>query len=107
MEFIIFAIWWKCLDIRNGYSSPTKTLMSEATLKVGKKGEIFTSSDIRKRAKIKEGGRVKASVVGNKLIIEAIPSVREILSREPGLRMTTKEFEKLSEEYQKEEGIYG
>lgn len=81
--------------------------MSETTLKVGKKGEIFTSSKIRKQAKIKEGGKVKASVLGNKLIIEAIPSVRELVSRPPVIKMTTKEFEEESEENQKDEGIYG
>jgi bifunctional DNA-binding transcriptional regulator/antitoxin component of YhaV-PrlF toxin-antitoxin module len=36
------------------------TSQSEVTLKVGKKGEIFTSAELRKRANIKEGGRVKA-----------------------------------------------
>jgi bifunctional DNA-binding transcriptional regulator/antitoxin component of YhaV-PrlF toxin-antitoxin module len=80
---------------------------SDITLKVGKKGEIFTNSDLRKRANIKEGGRVKANVVGNKLIIEAIPSIEELLRQPPVMRTTTKEVEKTSEEIQKEEGIYG
>ncbi|MDG6906851.1 MAG: AbrB/MazE/SpoVT family DNA-binding domain-containing protein [Nitrososphaerota archaeon] len=55
--------------------------MSEITLKVGKKGEIFTNSELRKRANIKEGGRVRASGVDNKLIIQAIPSIEELLQR--------------------------
>lgn len=80
---------------------------SDITLKVGKKGEIFTNSDLRKRANIKEGGKVKANVVGNKLIIEAIPSIEELLRQPPVMRTTTKEVEKTSEEIQKEEGIYG
>jgi bifunctional DNA-binding transcriptional regulator/antitoxin component of YhaV-PrlF toxin-antitoxin module len=80
---------------------------SETTLKVGRKGEIFTTAEIRKRAKIVEGGRVKANVIGNKLIIETIPSIRELLMRPPVLKLTTKKFEKTSEEIQKEEGIYG
>jgi bifunctional DNA-binding transcriptional regulator/antitoxin component of YhaV-PrlF toxin-antitoxin module len=80
---------------------------SETTLKVGKKGEIFTSADLRKRANIKEGGKVKASIVGDKLIIEAIPSIEEILRQPAVIRTTTKEIEKLSEKIQKEEGIYG
>ena len=80
---------------------------SEVTLKVGKKGEIFTSADLRKRANIKEGGKVKADVVDNKLIIQAIPSIEEILKRPPVMRTTTKEIEKASEEIQKEEGICG
>ena len=80
--------------------------LSEVTLKVGKKGEIFTSAELRKKANIKEGGKVKARVVDNKLIIESIPSLEELLSQ-PVVRMTTKEVEELSEQAQKEEGIYG
>jgi bifunctional DNA-binding transcriptional regulator/antitoxin component of YhaV-PrlF toxin-antitoxin module len=80
---------------------------SDITLKVGRKGEIFTNSDLRKRANIKEGGKVKANVVGNKLIIEAIPSIEELLRQPPVMRTTTKEVEETSEEIQKEEGIYG
>jgi bifunctional DNA-binding transcriptional regulator/antitoxin component of YhaV-PrlF toxin-antitoxin module len=80
---------------------------SEATLKVGKKGEIFTSADLRKRARIREGGRVKAIVVDDKLIIEALPSIEEVLKRPPVVRATTKEIEHVSEEIQKEEGVYG
>ncbi|MDG7001412.1 MAG: hypothetical protein JRN15_20130 [Nitrososphaerota archaeon] len=48
-----------------------------------------------------------ASVVNNKLIIQAILSIEELLQRPPLLRTTTKEIEKVSEEIQKEEGIYG
>jgi len=79
---------------------------SEVSLKVGKKGEIFTTTDLRKRANIREGGRVKADVVGNKLVIEAIPSIEELLRQRPIIRTTTKEIERISEEIQKEEGIY-
>jgi len=80
---------------------------SETTLKVGKKGEIFTNADLRRRANIKEGGKVKATVVGNKLIVEALPTLEELLKLPPIIRTTTKEIEKNSEEIQKEEGIYG
>jgi bifunctional DNA-binding transcriptional regulator/antitoxin component of YhaV-PrlF toxin-antitoxin module len=83
------------------------TSESEVTLKVGKKGEIFTNADLRKRANIREGGRVKAGVVGSKLIIEAIPSIEELLTRPPVIRTTTKEIEKIIVKIQKEEGIYG
>jgi bifunctional DNA-binding transcriptional regulator/antitoxin component of YhaV-PrlF toxin-antitoxin module len=80
--------------------------MSETTLKVGKKGEIFTSADIRKRASIREGGKVRARVVKNKLIIESIPSIEELLTH-PVTKMTTKEAEELSEQAQKEAGVLG
>jgi len=84
-----------------------KTDLSEITLKVGKKGEIFTNSDLGRRANIRKGGKVKANVVGNKLIIEAIPSIEELLKRKPRLKITTREFGQLSEEIQNEEKIYG
>ena len=80
--------------------------MSEMILKVGKKGEIFTSKELRNRAKIKEGGKVKATVVDNKLIIEPVPSIEDLLQN-PILSITVKKAEKLSEEMQKEEGLYG
>jgi bifunctional DNA-binding transcriptional regulator/antitoxin component of YhaV-PrlF toxin-antitoxin module len=80
---------------------------SESTLKVGKKGEIFTSAELRKRISIKEGGKVKATVVGNKLVIEAVPSIEDILKMPPIIRTTTKETERVSEKIQKEQGIYG
>lgn len=79
--------------------------MSESTLKVGKKGEIFTNAELRRRAHIKEGGLVNARIVDDKLVIEAIPSIAELL-KQPLTKSTTKEMEELSEQFQKEEGIY-
>jgi bifunctional DNA-binding transcriptional regulator/antitoxin component of YhaV-PrlF toxin-antitoxin module len=80
--------------------------MSEKVLKVGKKGEIFTSKELRASAKITEGGKVKARVVDNKLIIESIPSIEELLAN-PVLAIGVKRAERLSEEAQRKEGIYG
>ena len=80
--------------------------MSEVILKVGRKGEIFTRKELRSRAKIKEGGKVKATVVDNKLIIEPVPSIEDLLQN-PILSITVKKAENLSEEMQKEEGLYG
>jgi len=80
--------------------------MSEQMLKVGKKGEIFTSKKLRAEAKIKEGGRVRATVREGRLVIEAIPTIEELL-RNPVLSIQVKGAERLSEEAQREEGIYG
>ncbi|RLE98571.1 MAG: hypothetical protein DRJ63_07485 [Thermoprotei archaeon] len=75
-------------------------------LKVGKKGEIYTSKEIRQKVGIKEGGRVRAIVEKGKLIIEPIPTIEEVI-RESIIELSPEEAEKLSEEIQKEEGIYG
>lgn len=75
-------------------------------MKVGKKGEIFTDKELRKKANIKEGGRVRATVAEGKLIIEAAPSIEDLI-RNPVVRIRVDKAERLSEKAQKEEGIYG
>jgi len=80
--------------------------MSEIVLKVGKRGEIYTSKEIREKTGIREGGKVRAVVKGKKLIIEALPSIEETISN-CLMEITPEEAEKLSEEAQKEGGIYG
>ncbi len=80
--------------------------MSEETLKVGKRGEIFTSKELRRKAKIRGGGKVRATVVNDRLIIESIPSIEELI-QSPKLTIKAKNAELLSEEAQMEEGAYG
>jgi len=80
--------------------------MSEAILKVGKKGEIYTSKDIRESIGIKPGGMVRAIVKGRQLIIEPLPTIEELI-RETVLELTPEEAERFSEQAQKEEGVYG
>jgi len=80
--------------------------MSEIILKVGKRGEIYTSKELRLKVGIKEGGIVRAIVEEGRLIIEPIPRIEEVIQR-PVVKLSPKEAERLSEEFQKEEGIYG
>lgn len=81
-------------------------MSSEKILIVGRRGEIFTTKEIRMRAGLTEGGRVRASVVDGKLIVEAITSLRDAL-RKPVLNLDAREAERLSEESQKEQGVFG
>jgi len=80
--------------------------LSEYILKVGGKGEIYTTKKLRALVNIKENGRVKAIVKGNKLIIEAIPTLEDMLQKNI-IELSPEDIEKLSIEVQKEEGIYG
>jgi len=80
--------------------------MSEVVLKVGKRGEIYTSKELREKVGIRPGGLVRAVVEGRKLIIEPIPSIEDLL-KEAVAELTPEEAEELSEEAQREEGIYG
>jgi len=80
--------------------------MSEETLLVGKRGEIYTDENLRKRAGIRKGGRVRATVMDGRLIIEPLPSLEDLLSK-PLMTISAKEAEALSEKAQKEEGVFG
>ena len=80
--------------------------MSDTILKVGKKGEIYTSKKLRERVGICEGGNVRAIIEGKKLVIEPIPSLEDMLLN-PVVHISVEEAEKLSEEAQKEENAYG
>ena len=80
---------------------------SETTLKVGKKGEIFTSADSQEARQHKRGRQGEARLLlATSSVIEAIPSIEELLRQKPIMRTTTREIERISEEIQKEEGIY-
>jgi hypothetical protein len=80
--------------------------MSEEILIVGKRGEIFTSKQLRNKAKIKKGGKVRATIVDGRLVLEPVPSIEELLRR-PVLVSESGKAELLSEEAQKEAGAYG
>lgn len=75
-------------------------------LRVGKKGEIYTTSDIRAKMGIKEGGSVIAYIEGDKLVIRPLESLEEKIMK-PLLKLAPDYAERLSEEAQREAGIYG
>ena len=80
--------------------------MSDILLKVGKKGEIYTNKALREKIGIREGGKVRAIIEGKKLVIEAIPSLEDMIQN-PVVHISVNEAERLSEEAQKEDNVYG
>jgi len=74
--------------------------MNEEKLKIGKKGEIFTTKKIRKTLGLKPDTYVLASVIGDKLIIRKIPNLDELLN-DFYTETSWDEVEKLSEKIQK------
>ena len=79
---------------------------SESLLIVGRRGEIYTNDELRKRVGIRKGGKVRARVAGGKLVIEPLPSLKEVLAA-PLIRMSPEEAERVSEGVQKEAEVYG
>ena len=75
--------------------------MSTSTGKIGNKGEMYLPVNIRNEMGLHPGTKVKFIVLPNgKLFIEKIPSLEELLDREPVLKVSFEEVEKLSEEMQ-------
>ena len=81
--------------------------MSEETIIVGKRGEIYTDEKLRKKVGIRKGGRVKATVVDGKLVIEPVASVEDLIRSSPLISTSVEKAEEASEEAQKEEEAFG
>ncbi|MCD6514021.1 MAG: hypothetical protein J7L07_03780 [Candidatus Odinarchaeota archaeon] len=79
-----------------------KHVVIKEILKVGKKGEIYTSKRIRKIAGLKAPGEVIAIAKEGELIIKTLKSIKEFLSEPPLMKISVEEAEKISEEAQKE-----
>ena len=79
----------------------------EVVLRVGRKGEIYTTRELREKAGIRENGLVRAMVLEGKVVLEPIPTVEELLGEEAVVRVSPEEVERLSVEVQRERGVYG
>ncbi len=81
---------------------------SEIVLKMGKKGEIYTTKELREKMHLKANQKLKAALSkdGTRLVIETLPSLEEILKRKPLFTITPEEAEKISEHEQKRRRIY-
>ena len=75
-------------------------MVIEEKLKIGKKGEIFTTKKIREALGLQPDTYVVASVIEDKLIIRRIPSLKELLEN-TFAEVDWEEVEKLSESMQK------
>jgi bifunctional DNA-binding transcriptional regulator/antitoxin component of YhaV-PrlF toxin-antitoxin module len=72
--------------------------LSETILKVGKKGEIYVTKELRKKVGIVEDSFVKVLVKDGKLIIESIPRIEDLIKEKKIIELTPQEAEKISEE---------
>ncbi|PSO07818.1 hypothetical protein B9Q04_08860 [Candidatus Marsarchaeota G2 archaeon BE_D] len=80
--------------------------MPGVLLRVGKKGEIYTKKKIREKVGLKPGGTVYATILGRKIVLEVVPSLDEVLMEQKVARLTPEEAEEISEEAQREAGIW-
>jgi bifunctional DNA-binding transcriptional regulator/antitoxin component of YhaV-PrlF toxin-antitoxin module len=81
--------------------------LSETILKVGKKGEIYVTKKIREKVGIVKDSFVKVLIKDGKPIIEPIQKIENLTKEKKIIELNPQEAEKISEEMQKEENVYG
>ena len=74
-------------------------------VKVGKRGEIYTTKEIRELAGIKAPGELLLIVRDGEVVIKMLPSLSEVLRKKPLLKLPFEKAERMSEEAQRGYGL--
>ncbi|MBS7645594.1 MAG: AbrB/MazE/SpoVT family DNA-binding domain-containing protein [Candidatus Bathyarchaeia archaeon] len=60
--------------------------------RVGSKGELFPPKEIREKLGLTPHKKVIYKVEGGRLIVEAIPTLEEVLGEDPSIEISLEEF---------------
>ena len=66
--------------------------------RVGSKGELFPPKEIRERLGLHAHMGVIYKIEGERLVVEPVPSLEEVLMEPPSVEITLEEFRKLRKE---------
>jgi len=66
--------------------------------RVGSKGELFPSKEIREKLKLNAHTKVLYKIEAGRLIVEPIPTLKEVLEEKPSVEITFEEFHKQRKE---------
>jgi hypothetical protein len=66
--------------------------------RVGSKGELFPSKEIREKLKLNAHTKVIYKIEAGRLIVEPIPSLKEVLEEKTSVEITFEEFHKQRKE---------
>jgi hypothetical protein len=66
--------------------------------RVGSKGELFPSKEIREKLKLKPQTKVTYKIEAGRLIVEPIPSLKEVFEEKSSVEITFEEFRKQRKE---------
>ena len=69
--------------------------------KIGSKGELFIPKKIRDKLGLKPNMKVIYRLDGDRIIIEPIPTIEDILKEKPEVHITLEEFYKFRRELSK------
>jgi len=76
-------------------------MSSEIVGRAGKRGELYPPKKLREAVGIYPGSKILFRLAGEKLEIEAVPSLEEVLEMGPFSEITLEEFEKSRSELQR------
>ncbi|AKV73349.1 MULTISPECIES: AbrB/MazE/SpoVT family DNA-binding domain-containing protein [Metallosphaera] len=76
--------------------------MEKYRVRVGKKGELYLPKALRQKTRIKVNSEVEVRIERDRIIIDVIPSLEDLLSKRKTVKLTPEEFEEISEEVQRE-----
>ena len=66
--------------------------------RVGSKGELFPSKEIREKLKLNAHTKVIYKIEAGRLIVEPILSLKEVLEEKPSVEITFEDFQKQRKE---------
>ena len=66
--------------------------------RVGSKGEIFAPKEIREKLGLRPGTEIDFKVEDEKLIVQPVPSINDLLKEPPQVEITLEEFHKFRRE---------
>ena len=76
--------------------------MEKYRVRVGKKGELYLPKALRQKTRIKVNSEVEVRIERDRIIIDVIPSLEDLLSKRKTVKLNPEEFEEISEEVQRE-----
>jgi bifunctional DNA-binding transcriptional regulator/antitoxin component of YhaV-PrlF toxin-antitoxin module len=62
--------------------------------RVGSKGELFPPKEIREKLKLNANAKIIYKIESGRLIVEPIPSLKEVVQEKPSVEITLEEFHK-------------
>ena len=69
--------------------------------RVGSKGELFPPKEIREKLGLRACTKVIYKIESGRLVVEPIPSLKEVLQKKPVVEITLEEFYKFRRELSK------
>jgi bifunctional DNA-binding transcriptional regulator/antitoxin component of YhaV-PrlF toxin-antitoxin module len=69
--------------------------------RVGSKGELFPPKELREKLGLRAFTKVIYKIESGRLVVEPVPSLKEVLQKKPSVEITLEEFHRFRKELSK------